>query len=132
MLRQAENQKLEMELLSKEQEFRQQLGGDQLMSALLGGPRTGASTTAPAPAGVAVQTEAGAPIDLKTQSGQQQVVAGVRSGRIQVTDEILAVASRVAPKMLPFLQEMRKSQVEEEKNRIAREDLDFKKKSENF
>jgi hypothetical protein len=138
MLRQAENQKLEMELLSKEQEFRQQLGGDQLMSALLGGPRTGASTTAPAPAGGAVMSQTGAPrvsgtaspVDLTTPSGQQQVVAGVRSGRIQVTDEILAVASRVAPKMLPFLQEMRKSQVEEEKNRIAQEDLAFKKKTE--
>lgn len=133
-----ENQKLEMELLAKEQEFRQQLGGDQLMSALLGGPRTGASTTAPAPAGGAVTSQNGAPrvsgavspVDLATPSGQQQVIAGVRSGRIQVTDEILAIASRVAPKMLPFLQEMRKSQGEEEKNRIAREDLDFKLKSE--
>jgi hypothetical protein len=125
-----ENQKLEMELLAKEQEFRQQLGGDQLMSALLGGPRTGASTTAPTPAGGAVVTDTSAPIDLKTQSGQQQVVAGVRSGRIQVTDEILAIASRVAPKMLPFLEAMRKSQYEERKNELAQADLDFKKSSE--
>jgi hypothetical protein len=133
-----ENQKLEMELLAKEQEFRQQLTGDQIMSAYLGGPRTGASTTAPPPAGGAVTSQLGAPrvsgatppVDLTTQSGQQQVIAGVRSGRIPVTDELLAVASRGAPKLLPFLQEMRKSQNEEEKNRIAQEDLDFKKSSE--
>jgi hypothetical protein len=133
-----ENQKLEMELLAKEQEFRQQLTGDQIMSAYLGGPKTGASTTAPAPAGGAVMSQNGAPrvpgtaspVDLTTQSGQQQVIAGVRSGRIPVTDELLAVASRGAPKLLPFLQEMRKSQNEEEKNRIAQEDLDFKLRSE--
>jgi len=123
MLRQRENQKLEMELLGKEQEFRQQLGGDTLMSVLLGGPKTGG---APSPAGAtapsgAVQVAGTTPsIDLKTQEGQQEVVAGVRQGRIKVTDEILAIASRVAPKMLPFLQEMRKSQTEEEKNEIAR------------
>lgn len=133
-----ENQKLEMELLAKEQEFRQQLGGDQLMSALLGGPKTGASATAPPPAGGAVTSQSGAPrvsgtaspVDLTTPSGQQQVIAGVRSGRIQVTDEILAIASRVAPKMLPFLQEMRKSQYEERKNELAEGELDFKLRSE--
>jgi hypothetical protein len=60
-------------------------------------------------------------IDLKTPEGQQEVVAGVRQGRIKVTDEILAIASRVAPKMLPFLQEMRNSQVAEEKNQVERD-----------
>jgi hypothetical protein len=114
---------LELELLGKEQEFRQQLGGDTLMSALLGGPRTGG---APPPAGAtapsgAVKVAGTTPsVDLTTPTGQQEAVAGVREGRIKVTDEILAIASRVAPKMLPFLQEMRKSQVEEEKNEIAR------------
>ena len=125
LLTDAENQKLELELLGREQDFRQQLGGDTLMSALLGGPKTGG---APPPAGApsgAVKVAGTAPsVDLTTQSGQQQVVADVREGRIKVTDEILAIASRVAPKMLPFLQEMRKSQSEEEKNRIARETLE--------
>jgi len=121
----AENQKLELELLGREQEFRQQLGGDTLMSALLGGQKTaGAPPPAGAPSG-AVKVAGTAPsVDLTTQSGQQQVVADVRDGRIKVTDEILAIASRVAPKMLPFLQEMRKSQGEEEKNRIEREKLE--------
>jgi len=124
LLTDAENQKLELELLGREQDFRQQLGGDTLMSALLGGTKTaGAPPPAGAPSG-AVKVAGTAPsVDLTTQSGQQQVVADVRDGRIKVTDEILAIASRVAPKMLPFLQEMRKSQGEEEKNRIENEKL---------
>jgi hypothetical protein len=126
LIRDAENQKLEMELLGKEQEFRQQLTGDQIMSAYLGGPKTGA----PPPAGGAGVPQTDAPIDLNTQSGQQQVIAGVRSGRIPVTDELIAVASRGAPKLLPFLQEMRRSQNEEEKNQIARENLQFQIRSE--
>jgi len=138
LIRDAENYKLEMELLGKEQEFRQQLGGDQLMSALLGGPRTGASTTAPPPASGAVMTQTGAPrvpntaspVNLTTTSGQQQVVSGVREGRIPVTDELLMLASRVAPKLLPFFQEMRKSQEEQKKNAIAQGELDFKRASE--
>jgi len=121
----AENQKLELELLGREQEFRQQLGGDTLMSALLGGTRTGnAPPPAGAPSGAAKVAGIAPSVDLTTQSGQQQVVADVRDGRIKVTDEILAVASRVAPKMLPFLQEMRKSQGEEERNRIEKEKLE--------
>ena len=134
MLHNRENQKLELELLGKEQEFRQQLGGDTLMSALLGGPRSGA----PAPAGGAVTTPTGqlrvpgtaSPVDLTTASSQQQAMVDARAGRIPVTDEILAIASRVAPKMLPFLQEMRKSQGEEEKNRILQGELDYKRSSE--
>jgi len=125
LLTDAENQKLELELLGREQEFRQQLGGDTLMSALLGGPKTaGAPPPAGAPSGAAKVAGTAPSVDLTTQSGQQQVVADVRDGRIKVTDEILAIASRVAPKMLPFLQEMRKSQGEEEKNRIEREKLE--------
>jgi len=123
LLHDAENQKLEMELLAKEQEFRQQLGGDQLMSAIFG--KAGAST-APPPAGGAVTTPTGAlripgtasPVDVATASNPQQVLADAKSGRIPITDEILLLSSRVAPKLLPFFQEMRKSQMEEEKNRI--------------
>lgn len=121
----AENQKLELELLGREQEFRQQLGGDTLMSALLGGQKTaGAPPLAGAPSGAAKVAGTAPSVDLTTPSGQQQVVADVRDGRIKVTDEILAIASRVAPKMLPFLQEMRKSQGEEDKIKIEREKLE--------
>jgi len=124
---QRENQKLEMELLGKEQELRQQLGGDQLISQLMGGPKT----NAPAPAGGAVTTPTGqlrvpgaaSPVDVATSANPEQVLAAARQGRIPITDEVLLLASRVAPKMLPTLTEIRKAQEGEEKNRIEREKL---------
>ena len=124
---QRENQKLEMELLGKEQELRQQLGGDQLISALMGGPKT----SAPAPAGGAVTTPTGqlripgfaSPVDVSTATNQQQVLTAASKNRIPITDEVLLLASRVAPKMLPTLTEIRKAQEGEEKNRIEREKL---------
>jgi len=126
---QRENQKLEMELLGKEQELRQQLGGDQLISGLLGGPKVGG---APAPAGGAVTTPTGqlrvpgtaSPVDVATAQNPQQVLNAARQGRIPITDEVLLLASRVAPKMLPTLTEIRKAQEGEEKNRIEREKLE--------
>jgi hypothetical protein len=134
LLTDRENQKLEMELLAKEQELRQQMGGDQLISAMLGGPRT----NAPAPAGGAVTTPTGqlrvpgttSPVDVTTTSNPQQILMAAAQGRIKVTDEILLLANRVAKNMLPTLQEIRKSQSEEEKNRIEREKLDFQRSSE--
>jgi len=128
MLHQRENQKLEMELLGKEQELRQQLGGDQLISALMGGPKT---SSAPAPAGGAVTTPDGqlrvagtaSPVDVATLKTPDQVLGAARQGRIPITDEVLLLASRVAPKMLPTLTEIRKAQEGEEKNRIEREKL---------
>jgi hypothetical protein len=122
---QRENQKLEMELLAKEQELLQQLGGDQMVSLLLGGPKTG---NAPAPAGGAVTTPDGqlrvsgtaSPVDVSTLKTPDQVLGAARQGRIPITDEVLLLASRRAPKMLATLQEIRKSQVEQEKNEIAR------------
>jgi hypothetical protein len=128
MLHQRENQKLEMELAQKEMDFRQQLGGDQLISQLLGGPTAGG---APAPAGGAVTTPTGqlrvpgqaSPVDVATAPNPQQVLTAARQGRIAITDEVLLLASRVAPKMLPTLTEIRKAQEGEEKNRIEREKL---------
>ena len=132
---QRENQKLEMELLSKEQDLRQQLGGDQLVSALLGGPQTG---NAPPPAAGAVTTPGGqlrvpgtaSPVDVATLRTPEQVLGAARRGRIPITDEVLLLAGRVAPKMLPTLQEIRKAQEGDERNRIAQEELDFKIRSE--
>jgi hypothetical protein len=125
---QRENQKLEMELLGKEQELRQQLGGDQLISALMGGPKTAG---APAPAGGAVTTADGqlrvagtaSPVDVASLKTPDQVLGAARQGRIPITDEVLLLASRVAPKMLATLTEIRKAQEGEEKNRIEREKL---------
>jgi hypothetical protein len=127
LLRERENQKLELELAGKEMEFRQQLGGDQFVSQLLGGPKS----SAPPPAAGAVTTPTGtlrvpnttSPVDVATAPNPQQVLAAARQGGIKITDEILLLANRVAPKMLPALQEIRKSQEGEEKNRIEREKL---------
>ena len=129
LLHDAENQKLEMELLGKEQELRQQLGGDQLISALMGGPKT---SGAPAPAGGAVTTPTGqlrvpgaaSPVDVATAANPQQILSAAQQGRIKITDEVLLLANRVAPKMLPALQEIRKSQEGEEKNRIEQAKLE--------
>jgi hypothetical protein len=125
MLHQRENQKLEMELLAKEQELRQQMGGDQLISTLLGGPKT----SAPAPAGGAVTTPTGelrvpgtaSPVDVANAPNPTAVLNAARQGRIKITDEILLLANRVAPKMLPTLTEIRKAQNEEEKLQIDRD-----------
>jgi hypothetical protein len=134
LLTDRENQKLEMELLAKEQELRQQMGGDQLISALMGGPKT----SAPAPAAGAVVTPTGqlrvpnasSPVDVATTSNPEQVLTAARQGRIPITDEVLLLASRVAPKLLPTLKEIRTAQEGEEKNRIEREKLDFQRSSE--
>jgi hypothetical protein len=123
---QRENQKLEMELLGKEQELRQQLGGDALISGLLGGPKVGG---APAPAGGAVTTPTGAlrvpgttsPVDVATAPNAQQVLTAASQGRIKISDEVLILAERVAPKLLPTLKAIRSSQAEEEKNQIERD-----------
>jgi hypothetical protein len=132
---QRENQKLEMELLTKEQDLLQQLGGDQMVSLLLGGPKTG---NAPPPAGGAVTTPDGqlripgtaSPVDVSTLKTPDQVLTAARRGSIPITDEVLLLASRRAPKMLATLQEIRKAQEGEQRNRIAQEELDFKVRSE--
>jgi hypothetical protein len=128
MLHQKEDQKLELELAGKEMELRQQLGGDQLISTLLGGVKP---STAPAPAGGAVTTPTGelrvpgtaSPVDVATASNTQQVLNKARQGQIPITDEVLLLASRVAPKLLPTLTEIRKAQEGAEKNAIEREKL---------
>jgi hypothetical protein len=133
MVHQRENQKLEAELLEKEMAFRQQLGGDQLISQLMGGPKAGG---APAPAGGAVTTPTGAlripgtasPVDVATAQNPTTVLSMAREGRIPITDEVLLLASRVAPKMLPTLTEIRKAQEGEEKNRIERLKLEQDKR----
>jgi hypothetical protein len=127
-----------MELAGKEQEFRQQLTGDNLISGLISGQRING---APAPAGGAVTTPTGglrvsgtaSPVDVVSADRNAQLAKTIKDaeqGRIKITDELLLVVSAAAPKKLPFLQEMRKSQEGEEKNRIAQAELDFKLKSE--
>ena len=136
MLHERENQKMEMELAQKEMEFRQQLGGDAFVSKLLGGDKG----SAPPPAAGAVTTPTGqlrvpgatSPVDVATapNPADARTLTAARQGRIPITDEVLLIANRVAPKMLPTLQEIRKSQEGEEKNRIEQEKLDFQRSSE--
>ena len=137
MLRQRESQKLEMELAGKEMEFRQQLGGDAFVNKLMAGNRPAAPAGAPAPvtqapgeAGRATPPmvpagapPAGAPTGAPAAQNSQQVLSAAAQGRIKITDEVLLMAQRINPKILPTLQEMRRSQENEEKNRIDRERL---------
>jgi hypothetical protein len=127
MLNQRENQKMEAELAQKEIELRQQLGGDAFVSQLLGGPKT----VAPPAGGSAGASPAGAPSVGAVPAGvagaqnpQQALLTSAAQGRIKITDEVLLLANRINPKILPTLQEIRKSQGEEEKNRIEREKLE--------
>ena len=125
---QRENQKLEMELLTKEQALLQQMGGDQLVSLLLGGPKAGG---APPPAGGAVTAPGGqlrvpgtaSPVDVATLRSPEQVLTAARQGRIPITDEVLLLANSRAPQLLPALKEIRSLQQKEEENAINRERL---------
>lgn len=116
MLHQRENQKMEAELAGKEMDLRQQLGGDQMMRSLLKGQPGGMLNSV---AGQAAGQSAG-----PSQANPQQVLMDAQQGRIKVTDEVLLLANRVNPKLLPVLQEMRKSQEGEEKNAIERKKLE--------
>ena len=136
MLRQKEDQKLELELLGKEQAFRQQMGSDNLISALTGGPRNigpAAFAGSAKPLGVPPVNDsqnpvAGAPNGAPPAGGPssqnpRQVLEQATRGRIQITDDILLLASRAAPKLLPTLKEIRSLQQAEEKNQIDRDRL---------
>jgi hypothetical protein len=118
-------------------ELRQQLGGDAFVNKLLAGNRPAAPagapiTQAPGEAGRATppMVPAGVPsAAVPAGAGQnpQQVLSAAAQGRIKVTDEVLLMASRINPKILPTLQEMRRSQETDEKNRIDRERLDVER-----
>lgn len=124
MLRERENQKMELELAQKEIEMRQQLGGDQLISQMM--RKQPASTAIPAgmAAPMGEQGMPGAEAPEAAPRDSQQVLNAARQGRVQITDEVLLLANRIAPKMLPALQEIRKAQEGEEKNRIERAKLE--------
>jgi hypothetical protein len=117
MARDAENQKLEMELVSKEQELRQQLMGSRLLEEARG--------TQPSGQQIAMASPGAAP-SATQQGGQnlQQTISDAKQGRIKITDQFLTRVMESAPKLLPIFQEIRKSQGEEEKNRIEQSKLD--------
>lgn len=125
MAREAENQKLEMELASKEMELRQQLGGDQLIRQLTNGAKPVGQQVAMASASPGAAPSAPGSAAPAGQPPVQQLLAQAAQGRIKITDEILLLANRVAPKLLPTLQEMRKSQTEEDKSIIEQRKVDI-------
>jgi hypothetical protein len=117
MAREAENQKLEMELVSKEQELRQQLMGSRLLEEARG--------TQPSGQQIAMASPGAAP-SATQQGGQnlQQTISDAKQGRIKITDQFLTRVMESAPKLLPIFQEIRKSQMEEEKIRLEQAKLD--------
>lgn len=146
MLRQKENQKLEVELLGKETELKQQLAGDTIMNEMLrrsgrGGTPAGGmpamggapiATNAPMPSigappepseGVQVASAApGSPINPS-----QQILQAVQNGA-PVTDELLMVAQRINNKnLIAFLENARKRQDENLKLRLEAEKTDIER-----
>lgn len=117
MARNAENQKLEMELVSKEQELRQQLMGSRLLDEARG--------TQPGGQQIAMASPGAAP-SATQQGGQnlQQTISDAKQGRIKITDQFLTRVMESAPKLLPIFQEIRKSQMDEERIRIDQAKLD--------
>jgi len=127
---QRDNQKLEMELLAKEQELRKMMGGDRFMTTLLGG----SGGNAPAPAGGAITTPTGglripnttSPVDVATAPkapSNQQIMDAALEGRIKITDQILAYAEALDPKKATFLKEIKKLQIEQDKNTLERDKM---------
>ena len=110
--RQLEQQKLESELAAKEIEFRQQLSADQFANQLMTGS-LGAGAVTKAPAGQGQPSQV-----LSAQSPQVQQIQSGLQGEIPVTDAMILAASRINPKLVPALNEMRKNQQEKIKNDI--------------
>ena len=152
MLRQKENQKLEVELLGKETELKQQLAGDTIMNEMLrrsgrgGAPTAGGMPpmggapiaanapvpsmgTPPEPSG-GVQVASAAPgLPL---SPSQQILQAVQNGA-PVTDELLMVAQRINNKnLITFLENARKRQDENQKLRLEAEKTDIERQKANL
>jgi len=146
MLRQKENQKLEVELLGKEMEMKQQMAGDAIMKQILPGggmarpsggmpPMGGApfaanaqapSIGAPPTPSEGVQVASGASgVPL---SPSQQILQAARSG-IPITDELMWAAKRIGDKnLISILDSMQKRQQEQDKLRLEAEKTDIERK----
>ena len=146
MLRQKENQKMEVELLGKEMELKQQLAGDAMMRQILpsmGGKPAGGmppmgggapiAANAPVPSmgtppepseGVQVASAApGLPL-----SPSQQILQAARSG-MPITDELMWAAKRIGDKnLISILDGMQKRQQEQDKLRLEAEKTDIERK----
>jgi hypothetical protein len=151
MLRQKENQKMEVELLGKEMELKQQLAGDAMMRQILpsmGGKPAGGgmppmgggspiAANAPVPSmgtppepseGVQVASAApGLPL-----SPSQQILQAARSG-VPITDELMWAAKRIGDKnLISILDSMQKRQQEQDKLRLEAEKTDIERQKANL
>ena len=123
-----ENQKMEMELLAKEQELRRQMGSDRFLGALVNRGRG----NAPAPAGGAVTTPTGAPriqgtaspVDLVSapvRPTANQVIDAVKAGRIVIDDETILMSKNIDPKLPEILKTIRENQLKEDTFNLERD-----------
>jgi hypothetical protein len=124
-----ENQKMEMELLAKEQELRRQMGSDRFLGALVNRGRG----SAPPPASGAVTTPTGAPriqgtaspVDLATTPVRpptaDQVIDAVKAGRIVIDDETILMSKNIDPKLPDILRAMREGQLKEDTYNLERD-----------
>jgi hypothetical protein len=150
MLRQKENQKMELELAKHELEMKQQMAGDAVMRQILpgggmgrpaggmppmggapvGGAPFAANPTAPAlgapPApSQGVQVASGSPNLPLTPS--QQILQAAKSG-VPITDELMWAAKRIGDKnLISILDSMKKNQLEEAKLGIEAEKTDIER-----
>ena len=146
MLRQKENQKLEVELLGKEIELKQQLAGDSIMKQIMPGggmarPASGMPPMGGAPFAANAQAPSiGAPpmpsdgVEVASTapsmplSPSQQILQAVQNG-VPITDELLMVAQRTNNKnLMTFLENARKRQDENLKLRLEAEKADIERK----
>lgn len=145
MLRQKENQKLEVELLGKEIELKQQLAGDSIMKQIMPGggmarPAGGMPPMGGAPFAANAQAPSiGAPptpsdgVEVASMapsmplSPSQQILQAVQNGA-PITDELLMVAQRTNNKnLMTFLENARKRQDENLKLRLQAETTDIER-----
>ena len=124
-----ENQKMEMELLAKEQELRRQMGSDRFLGALVNRGRG----SAPPPASGAVTTPTGAPriqgtaspVDVASAPVRpptaNQVIDAAKAGRIVIDDETILMSKNIDPKLPEILKTIRENQLKEDTFNLERD-----------
>ena len=147
MLRQKENQKMEVELLGKEMELKQQLAGDAIMKQILPGGGMGKPAGGMPPMGGGAPIAANAPVPSMGMppepsegvqvasaapglplSPSQQILQAARSG-VPITDELMWAAKRIGDKnLISILDSMQKRQQEQDKLRLEAEKTDIERK----
>ena len=147
LLRQKENQKLEVELLGKEMEMKQQLAGDAIMKQILPGGGMARPAGGMPPMGGGAPIAANAPVPSIGEppapsegvqvasnttglplSPSQQILQAARSGK-PITNELMWAAKRIGDKnLISILDSMQKQQLEQDKLRLEAEKADIEGK----